>query len=129
MAYTNQEPQGLKPYTKEEFKSLRKDMVKARQFIQSFFMYPIDFFHPNAIRFTTLPKEQRKAVKTYLETFIGMLKTSLIEHGIDTSELADKPTTLKELSNLFVRVEGLAKAHREDKVNPEAKSSFLSCFR
>jgi hypothetical protein len=124
MAYTKQEPQQTKPYTKEELKSLRKEMVTFKQGIQLPHM-AFGVFSPADIKLRNLSTEKQGEVSTFIEK----LKTNLIAHGADTSNLVFEAENLQELCSLFSEVEKLAKANGEDKINPEAKSSIFSCFR
>lgn len=124
MAYTKQESQQIKPYTKDEIKSLRKEMVALKQEIQLPLMAH-GVFAPADIKLAGLAEEKQADVFTFIEK----LKTSLTAHGADISNLVFEPKNLQELGSLFREVEKLAKSNREDKVNPEAKSSIFSCCR
>ncbi|USQ13650.1 hypothetical protein J2N86_13370 [Legionella lytica] len=124
MAYTKQEPKQTTPYTKDELKSLRKEMVALKQGIQLPHMAH-GVFAPADISLKGLSDEKQGEVYT----FIKKLKTSLIAHGADISDLEFKPENLQELCSLFSDAEKAAKASGEDKVNPENKSSLFCCFR
>ncbi|MFJ1268567.1 hypothetical protein ACD661_08385 [Legionella lytica] len=122
MAYTKQEPQQIKPYTKEEIKSLRKEMVTLKQGIQLPLMVH-GVFAPADIKLSGLADDKQHAVFALIEK----LKTSLTAHGADTSNLVFEPKNLQELCSLFSDVETLAEETRKNKDNPEAKSSIFSC--
>ncbi|WP_133136359.1 hypothetical protein [Legionella rowbothamii] len=124
MTYAKQEPQQTKPYTKEELKNLRDEMVALKQGIRLPQLMVHGVFAAEDIKLKRLSVEKQ----TEVSAFIEKLKTNLIAHGADTSNIAFKADNLSELCSLFKEVENLAKNNREDKVNPEAKSSIFSCF-